>query len=105
MVESVRKELRSYFTAYGLGADGLNRENWVEAHCTMGESAKERRKQGDPIPMEVLADAYFEVLDEDDDGVLTMPELKKMMKVFNNSRYLLTYSIFHYYLLFYKNSK
>lgn len=81
-VEIVREALRSYFTMYGLGGDGLHRENWVEAHVTMGEAAKERKAQGDPIPMEMLANAYFDVIDENDDGLISMPELKKMMNVF-----------------------
>jgi len=81
-IETVRNELKSYFTMYGLHGDGLRRENWVEAHITMGEAAQERKRQGDEIPMEQLANAYFDVLDENDDGFVSMIELKKMMNVF-----------------------
>ena len=82
-VEIVRNQLKSYFTMYGLAhGDGLHRENWVEAHVTMGAAAQERKKQGDVIPMEQLANAYFDVLDENDDGLISMVELKKMMNVF-----------------------
>jgi len=81
-VEMIREALRCYFTMYGLGDDGLCRENWVEAHVTMGEAAREREKQGEPIPMVFMANAYFDVIDEDQNGVLNMKELKNMMNVF-----------------------
>lgn len=81
-VERVRDALEWYFTQYGLSKDGLNRENWCEAHMAMGAQVEERKKQGDPVPMEVLASSYFEVLDENDDRMITLPELKKMMNVF-----------------------
>jgi len=81
-VEKVRQSLYTYFSTYGLNKDGLQRENWCEAHITMGAATELRRKKGDVVLMEMLADAYFHVLDEDDDGVLDMEELKKMMNVF-----------------------
>ena len=71
-VESIRDALRCYFTMYGLGGDGLCRENWVEAHQTMGAAAQERAKNKDPIPMVFMANAYFDVIDEDDNGILNM---------------------------------
>ena len=63
-VEKVREALECYFTMYGLGGDGVMRENWVESHIAMGAAVEERRRQGDPIPMEFLANAYFDVIDE-----------------------------------------
>jgi len=81
-VEKVRQALYTYFSTYGLSKNGLQRENWVEAHCTMGAATFLRRKKKDTVLMETLANAYFEVLDEDDDGYLDMEELKKMMNVF-----------------------
>jgi len=81
-VETVRNALRTYFSNYGLNEDGLHRENWVEAHITMKETAEERKRQGDTSLMEMLADAYFDVIDENDDGKISLPELKKMMNVF-----------------------
>ena len=71
-IKSVREALRCYFTMYGLGGDGLCRENWVEAHVTMGAAAKERAKNNDPIPMVFMANTYFDVIDEDDNGILNM---------------------------------
>jgi len=82
-VENVRNALDTYFSMYGLRMPGgLHRENWCEAHITMGEASKERMKQGDPIPMKYLAKSYFDVIDEDDNGVLNMQELRNMMNVF-----------------------
>jgi len=82
-VEEVRGALREYFTQYGLAhGDGLNRENFVEAHCTMAQMSRYRRECGEHVPMEKLANAYFGVLDQDQDGKINMEELKQMMNVF-----------------------
>lgn len=81
-VEKIRESLGWYFTMYGLGDEGLCRHNWVEAHVTMGEAAMVRERKGEIIPMVVLANNYFDVIDADDDGRLSMPELKNMMNVF-----------------------
>lgn len=82
-VENVRNALDCYFTMYGMrNPGGVCRENWVEAHCTMGEAAKQREKNGEPIPMKFLAKSYFDIIDEDDNGVVELRELKNMMNVF-----------------------
>jgi len=82
-IERVRTALDTYFTMYGLrNPGGLCRENWVEAHIVMGEATKERIKNGDPIPMKFMAESYFDVIDEDDDGTVDMQELKDMMNIF-----------------------
>lgn len=81
-IESVRDALRCYFTMYGMAGNGVCRENWVETHVTMGAATIEKAKNKEPLPMVFLANTYFDVIDEDDNGILSLQELKNMMNVF-----------------------
>jgi len=80
--EAVKKALRIFFFACGLNEEGLNRENWVEANQIFGEAERERKKHGEPSLVALLSDSYYDVLDTDQDNLVSMPELKRMMNVF-----------------------
>jgi len=82
-VEDMRKACRIFFTAKGVGPDGLLRENWVEANRVFAESERERMRRGEPSLIAVLSDAYYDVLDDNGDGTVGMEELKTMMKAFD----------------------
>jgi len=81
-VESVRNAIFQFFTYCGLNKEGLHRENWVEANQAFAEMERERKKHGDPSLVALLGNAYYDVLDEDGDNLVSLPELKRMMNVF-----------------------
>jgi len=81
-VESVRAAIYQFFTYCGLNKEGLHRENWVEANQAFAEMERERKRQGDPSLVALLGNAYYDVLDEDGDNLVSLPELKRMMNVF-----------------------
>jgi len=81
-VESVRAAIFQFFTYCGLNKEGLHRENWVEANQAFAEMERERKKHGDPSLVALLGNAYYDVLDEDGDNLVSLPELKRMMNVF-----------------------
>jgi len=82
-IEEVRAALKIFFEACGLTEEGLRRENWVEANQVCAEAERERKKRGQASLVAVLGNAYFDVLDTDNNGLVTMPELRQMMNVFH----------------------
>merc|ERR1712038_456098 len=81
-IAKVRDALKIFFTACGLNEEGLHRENWVEANQTLGEAERERRKHGEESVVAILGNAYYDILDEDGDRLVSLPELKRMMNIF-----------------------
>lgn len=81
-IESVRKALRVFFLNKGLTDEGCKRENWVEANRTFAEADRERERNGEPKLVNMLGDAYYDILDQDHDGLVSLPELKRMMNIF-----------------------
>lgn len=81
-VEEVRQAIRTFFRACGLNEDGLHRENWVEANQVFAEAERQRKKRGEKSLVALLGNAYYDVLDEDGDQKVSLPELKRMMNVF-----------------------
>jgi len=81
-VEQVRDAIRIFFKACGLNKEGLHRENWVEANQTFAEAERQRKKRGEQSIVALLGNAYYDVLDEDGDNLVSLPELKRMMNVF-----------------------
>jgi len=81
-IEKVRDALRNFFKGYGLNEEGLHRENWVEANQVFAEAERERKKQGESSVVASLGNSYYDILDEDGDNKVTLPELKRMMNVF-----------------------
>jgi len=81
-IENVRDALRMFFEACGVTELGLKRENWVEANQAFAEAEREKRKHGEPSLVALLGNAYYDVLDEDGDNLVSLPELKRMMNVF-----------------------
>ena len=61
---------------------GLHRENWVEANQVLAEAERERKRRDEPSLVALLGNAYYDVLDEDKDNLVSLPELKRMMNVF-----------------------
>jgi len=81
--ESVKSALRIFFGGCGLSEEvGLQRENWVEANQAFAEAERERKRRGEPSIVALLGNAYYDVLDEDKDNIVSMQELKRMMNVF-----------------------
>lgn len=81
-VECVRNAIRVFFKACGLNKEGLHRENWVEANQVFAEAERQRKKRGEQSIVALLGNAYYDVLDEDGDNLVSLPELKRMMNVF-----------------------
>ena len=82
-VESMRSAIRIFFGAKGVTIEGLKREDWVEANRTFAEAEFERKRRGEPSIVALLGNAYFDVLDEDNDGTVNFSELEVMMKAFS----------------------
>lgn len=80
-VEDVRGAIKCFFEFCGLNPS-LHRENWVEANQAFAEMERERKRRGDPSIVALLGNAYYDVLDEDGDNLVSLPELKRMMNVF-----------------------
>lgn len=81
-IETVRSALRTFFTAVGVNETGLTRENWVEGNQVFGEAEKLRKELGEKTLVALLGNSYFDVLDTDETGTVSLPELKRMMQVF-----------------------
>lgn len=81
-IENVRDALRTFFEACGVTEIGLHRENWVEANQVLAEAERERKRRGEDTLVALLGNAYYDVLDEDKDNLVSLPELKRMMNVF-----------------------
>jgi len=82
-IEEVRGALRIFFEACGVDEHGLHRENWVEANQALAEAENERRKRGQESLVALLGNAYYDVLDVDNNGLVSMEELRTMMNVFH----------------------
>ena len=82
-VEEMRKACRIFFFNKGVGPDGLLRENWVESNQAFAEAERERGRQGDGSLILLLSNSYYDVLDVNNDGVISPQELKTMMKAFD----------------------
>jgi len=81
-VDQVRDAIRIFFRACGLNKEGLHRENWVEANQVFAEAERQRKPRGEQSLVALLGNAYYDVLDEDGDNLVSLPELKRMMNVF-----------------------
>jgi len=81
-IESMRKAVRILFGACGVTHEGLAREDWVEANQVFAEAERQRKKRGEESLVALLGNAYFDVLDKDGDGTVSMDELKTMMRAF-----------------------
>jgi len=81
-IESMRKAVRKFFGACGVTEKGLAREDWVEANQVLAEAERQRKARGEESLVAHLGNAYFDVLDADGDGTVSLEELKTMMRAF-----------------------
>jgi len=81
-IANMRRAIRILFGACGVTEDGLAREDWVEANQVFAECERQRMKRGEETYVSILSNAYFDVLDADGDGTLSLEELKTMMRAF-----------------------
>lgn len=94
-VEEVRAAIKVFFLHCGLNKEGLHRENWVEANQVFAEAERQRKQRGEQSIVALLGNAYYDVLDEDGDNLVSLPELKRMMNVFRVPEEA-AYTFFHY---------
>lgn len=82
-MERMRACIMRFFEDLGCEIEGgLKREDWVEGNQVLAEAEFERIKRNQPTMVKLLGNSYFDVLDQDGSGEVTLPELKQMMKVF-----------------------
>jgi len=81
-VKRMRKAVRKFFKACGVTEKGLGREDWVEAHQVFAEAERERRKRGEESLIASLTNVYFDVVNKNGDGTLSLDELKILIKAF-----------------------
>ena len=82
-IVSIRSAIRTFFGAVGITNEGLKREDWVEGNQAFAEAEFERKRRGEASLVALLGNAYFDILDEDGDGTVSLEELRTMMKVFH----------------------
>ena len=82
-IEEVRGALRIFLEACGVTEEGCHRANWVEANQVCAEAERERKKRGQESLVALLGNAYYDVLDVDNNGMVSMEELRTMMNVFH----------------------
>ena len=82
-VDGLRSAIGTFFRAVGVTNEGLSRENWVEANQVFAEAEFERTRRGEECLVALLSNAYFDVLDVDNNGTVSFEELRNMMKVFD----------------------
>ena len=82
-IECMRNAVKIFFFNKGVGPDGVLRENWVESNRVFAEAERERERRGEPSLIALLSNAYYDVLDDDGDGTVSLEELKTMMKAFD----------------------
>ena len=81
-VESMKKAIVKVFGDKGISEKGLPREDWIESNRVFMQAENERIKHGLQTHVALLGDAYFDVLDQDGSGTVSMDELKVMMLAF-----------------------
>jgi Ca2+-binding EF-hand superfamily protein len=81
-LERMRSAIQIFFAACGVTGDGLKREDWVEGNQALAIAEQERVKRGESTLVALLGNSYFDVLDADGSGTVSLPELKTMMNVF-----------------------
>jgi len=81
-VKRMRIAVCTFFKACGVTEKGLGREDWVEAHQVFAEAERARRKRGEESLIASLTNVYFDVLDKNGDGTLSLDELKVLISAF-----------------------
>ena len=81
-IEGMRSAIQKFFGAVGVSEEGLKREDWVEGNQVFAEAERERKIRGEPSLVALLGNSYFDVLDGDGSGTVSLEELKIMMNVF-----------------------
>ena len=83
-VDKMRAAIYTFFFNKGVDpVHGLTRENWVESNRVFAEAERERERRGEESMIALLSNAYYDVLDDDGDGTVSVDELKTMMKAFD----------------------
>jgi len=81
-IVEMKMALRKLFEACGVAKEGLEREDWVEAHQAFAEAERERIRRGEPSLIALVGNAYFDVFDKDGSFILGIQDMKTMMKAF-----------------------
>jgi len=80
-IENMYDAFSKFFESVGISAhEGIKRENWVESTHAFYEAEQLRLQRAAHQYTELLADAYFNVLDVDKDGTISKDELKVMFE-------------------------
>ena len=82
-ITAMQEAVKTFFFNKGVGSEGVCRENWVESNRVFAEAERERARRGEPSLIALLSNAYYDVLDDDGDGTVSLEELKTMMKAFD----------------------
>ena len=77
----LRAALGIFFGAVGVTKEGLSRENWVEANQAFAEAEYERKKRGTEPLVDFLGNTYFDILDVQKNGTVSLEELRIMMQL------------------------
>ncbi|XP_028392505.1 obelin-like [Dendronephthya gigantea] len=82
--ENLQKCLKDFYGAAGLlPGKQVTKEEFIEGVSHLSEAELERKKNGEETLMESLCNAFYNVMDLNDDGKITLNEVKTIMKACN----------------------
>ena len=78
---AVRALLYKYWGALGLKRDVLmDKDTFINGVSKLGKEDLKRKKTGTPTLLGELNEAWYDVIDQDNDGTLTLEELEAVME-------------------------
>lgn len=83
-VKNFQDSLKEFYEAIGLLPEKhVTKQEFVEGVNRLSEVELKRKRSGEETLHEKLGNAMFDVVDTNDDGTVTLDEVKTAMKVFN----------------------
>lgn len=83
-VDALHQSLKDFYGAAGLlPGKQVTKSEFVEGVNRLGQAELERKKQGEATLHEKLCDAFYNVMDINDDGTVSIDEVKTIVKARN----------------------
>ena len=82
--ENLKKCLKDFYEAAGLvPGKQVTKEEFIKGVSHLSEAELEKKKLGDKTLMESLCNAFYKAMDLNDDGTISLDEVKTIMKACN----------------------
>ena len=76
-----KKRLTEFFTAIGVTNKGVTREEYPSMVNSYAILERDRKERGETTLYRRMCDAFFEIVDQDGNGVLTLDEVELRMRI------------------------